>query len=284
MSWQWRMFVCVGLVSLAGCKKGAKMEPPPDFNKCDYPAHYDRIDKKGVPPGFDGEIFGVGDYPEDRYTSLEGHVAPLCKFVEGPNLKKQADGSLVTVAEGEVTGTCGSAETRYLVRKTVKLVPSTGSSIGGIGTLTEPFTIEVGKEREAYALRLDSCDRYIRSSGPGNPRWKLGTCAGIVDAVDPNALAKPTEALSVKGLKPGTCELEAEAGGVTMKFPITVTGDAAQGSAAGSADGSAAATEGAPSGGGNGGGGASEPPPPPTTRAPTPKKMSSDPEEGGEKK
>jgi hypothetical protein len=280
---QWRTLLWMGLV-VTGCKKGEKKAPPPDYNKCDYPAQSGRIDNKGVPPGFDGDIFGVGDTPEDRYTSLEGHVAPSCVFVEGPNLKKQADGTLATVAEGEVTGTCGSGTSRYLVRKVAKLVPSSGTSIGGIGALTEPFVIEVGegKERTVYAVRLDSCDRYISGRGAGNTQWKLGTCAGLVDAVSPADLTRRTDALYLKGLKAGTCELDAEAGGITMKFPLTVTGGAA-GSAEGS--GSAAPSTGSaatPPAGGAADTGAPKEPPKPSTRGA--KKMSSDPEEGGEKK
>jgi hypothetical protein len=285
----WRTIVCAGLL-VAGCKKGEKKEPPPDYNKCDYPAHYERIDKKGVPPGFEGDIFGVGDTPEDSYTSLQGHVAPKCEFVEGPNLKKQADGTLATVAEGEVTGTRGSATSRYLVRKVAKLIPSSGTSIGGIGALSEPFVIEVGegKERSVSAVRLDSCDRYISGRGAGNTQWKLGTCAGLVDAVTPEDLTRRSDSLYLKGLKAGTCELEMEAGGITAKFPLTVTGGAAgsaDGSAAGSAVGSAAGSAGSaaePDMQPKGGGGApTKDAPKPTTRG---AKMSSDPEEGGEKK
>jgi hypothetical protein len=261
------------LVAAAACNKTGKKEAAPDFNKCDYPPYYDRIDGKGVPPGYDGEIFGVGDTPEDSYTSLEGHVAPRCEFVEGPNLKKQADGSLTTIAEGEVTGKCGSATTKYLVRKVAKVVASKGTSIGGIGALTEPFTVDVGKERTAYGVRLDSCDRYIRSRGAGNVTWKLGTCAGIVEAANAQELATPTESLSVRGVKAGTCELEMTTAGISAKFPITVTG----GDAAGSAAGSAAQPASAPAGGNKGGGDGA---PAPTRGA----KSSSDPEEGGEKK
>ena len=227
-----RVALLLLLLGLGGCKEPAR-EPnalPPAVRKAGPEGCKD-------PP--DGRIqrrFAMGSSPRHWVSALFGEARKCTtQFAAGPVVTLVlADGGAaepVLTAEGLFWGTCDGQQTGPFESARVASVTfeTTATYVG-----YEPFTLDSRQPERPIAITVyprDRCGDRLDAGHGWNARWKLGPgCDQVLAPThyegQPETIGsgfdKPGDAVRLKPIAPGACDLEVDYFGASGSVKITV--------------------------------------------------------------